>query len=143
MDRPPPGSTRTDTLFPYTTLFRSLETALSAQDADGFVPHLRYVHEPRPHQDFWGRPDTSSITQPPMYGHALAELERAGMPVSDEVLDRATRGMWFLLRDRKRSPGGLVELCPPWESGCDARPRRDDAGKRGRARGRDGGCQYV
>src|SRR3546814_21170943 len=62
-----------------------------------------------------------------MYGHALAELERAGMPVSDEVLDRATRGMWFLLRDRKRSPGGLVELCHPWESGCDDSPRWDDA----------------
>src|SRR3546814_16687600 len=35
--------------------------------------------------------------------------------------------MWFLLRDRKRSPGGLVELCHPWESGCDDSPRWDDA----------------
>src|SRR3546814_15515197 len=29
MSRRPPGSTRTDTLFPYTTLFRSRATALS------------------------------------------------------------------------------------------------------------------
>ena len=31
------------------------------------------------HASFWGRPETSSITQPPMYGHALAELHRAGV----------------------------------------------------------------
>src|SRR3546814_2380894 len=31
MIRRPPRSTRTDTLFPYTTLFRSLERALEAQ----------------------------------------------------------------------------------------------------------------
>src|SRR3546814_9356634 len=29
MIRPPPRSTRTDTLFPYTTLFRSVDAALS------------------------------------------------------------------------------------------------------------------
>src|SRR3546814_21025671 len=29
MIRPPPRSTRTDTLFPYTTLFRSLQTIVS------------------------------------------------------------------------------------------------------------------
>src|SRR6056297_1189560 len=32
--RPPPGSTRTDTLFPYTTLFRSV-AGLDAQTAQG------------------------------------------------------------------------------------------------------------
>src|SRR3546814_4411101 len=31
---PPPVSTRTDTLFPYTTLFRSLEEACDAEDED-------------------------------------------------------------------------------------------------------------
>src|SRR3546814_4512780 len=36
MIRPPPGSTRTDTLFPYTTLFRSL--------GDGDVAALAYEH---------------------------------------------------------------------------------------------------
>src|SRR3546814_12108234 len=33
MIRRPPRSTRTDTLFPYTTLFRSIDTA------EGYVPH--------------------------------------------------------------------------------------------------------
>src|SRR3546814_1039376 len=41
MIRRPPGSTRTDTLFPYTTLFRSLESrALAGEDADRLRPRL-------------------------------------------------------------------------------------------------------
>jgi hypothetical protein len=104
-----------------------LRTALSAQDADGFVPHLRYGAGPFPHSSLWGRPDTSSITQPPMYGHAAALLARLGFDVGDEVLDRAGRGLRFLLERRRRSAGGLVELCHPWESGCDDSPRWDGA----------------
>src|SRR3546814_8085954 len=37
MIRRPPRSTRTDTLFPYTTLFRSIESLLSAIVADGMT----------------------------------------------------------------------------------------------------------
>src|SRR3546814_7171204 len=35
MIRRPPRSTRTDTLFPYTTLFRSLDVAVTADHHDG------------------------------------------------------------------------------------------------------------
>src|SRR3546814_10078568 len=38
MRRRPPRSTRTDTLFPYTTLFRSAETALEYGLVTGIVP---------------------------------------------------------------------------------------------------------
>src|SRR3546814_530834 len=38
MIRRPPRSTRTDTLFPYTTLFRSLYAAVTRQDRDGEPP---------------------------------------------------------------------------------------------------------
>jgi hypothetical protein len=102
-----------------------LAAALRSQDEEGFVPHLRYVHGPNPHADFWGRPATSSITQPPMYGHAARVVVDRGLPVPDEVLDRAAAGLRFLLRRRQRSAGGLVELCHPWESGCDDSPRWD------------------
>lgn len=102
-----------------------VRSALSSQDDDGFVPHLRYAHEPRPHAAFWGRATTSSITQPPMYGHALAVLAEAGQRDA-ELVDRATAGLRFLLERRRRSPDGLVELCHPWESGCDDSPRWDD-----------------
>src|SRR3546814_18464823 len=55
MSRRPPRSTRTDTLFPYTTLFRSGSTwrrAPTASRADGrerhamieFYPQIRHVH---------------------------------------------------------------------------------------------------
>jgi hypothetical protein len=104
-----------------------LRTALSDQDADGFVAHLRYGDGPNPHTEFWGRPRTSSITQPPMYGHALAVLAAEGLAPDEELVERATAGLRFLLDRRRRSSGGLVELCHPWESGCDDSPRWDDA----------------
>ncbi len=104
-----------------------LRSALADQDADGFVPHIRYVGGPTPHADFWGRPSTSSITQPPMYGHAIAVVREAGLPIDDAVVARATAGLRFLIDRRRRSPGGLVELCHPWESGCDDSPRWDGA----------------
>src|SRR3546814_5543051 len=43
MIRRPPRSTRTDTLFPYTTLFRSLELRMSPE----VVPHVRQRQRPR------------------------------------------------------------------------------------------------
>jgi hypothetical protein len=104
-----------------------LRAALSAQDADGFVPHLRYVHGANPHADLWGHPTASSITQPPMYGHAIAVLHRAGHRPADDLVERASEGLRFLLAHRRRTAGGLVELCHPWESGCDDSPRWDDA----------------
>jgi hypothetical protein len=109
-----------------------LRSALSSQHEDGFVPHLRYGSGPHPHAGLWGRADASTITQPPMYGHAIAELARLGVDVGDDVLDGAASGLRFLLRRRQRTPAGLVELCHPWESGCDDSPRWDSvvAGQR-------------
>src|SRR3546814_11707502 len=40
MKRPPPRSTRTDTLFPYTTLFRSIESAVAIPDNFSFKTEL-------------------------------------------------------------------------------------------------------
>ncbi len=109
-----------------------LRTALSAQDEDGFVPHLRYAGGPYPHAPLWGREAASTITQPPMYGHAVAALVSRGLDIGDEVVDAAARGLRFLLERRQRSPAGLVELCHPWESGCDDSPRWDDVVPGGR-----------
>ena len=103
-----------------------LRSALADQDADGFVPHLRYGAGSEVHATLWGRRSTSSITQPPMYGHALAVMHRAGLDLPPELVDRAHRGMRFLLDARRRSDAGLIELCHPWESGCDDSPRWDD-----------------
>ena len=103
-----------------------LTNALASQDpVSGFVPHVTYWGDPEFHADFWGRTHTSCITQPPMYGHAIAELTRRGIDVPDDLIDRAVAGLAFLLRQRRRSRGGLIELAHPWESGADDSPRWD------------------
>ena len=101
-----------------------LDHALAHQSPAGFVPHLTYWGDELRHADFWGRAGTSSITQPPMYGHALAELHRRGCTIPDDLVDRATRGLHHLLAARHR-PGVGPVILHPWESGCDDSPRWD------------------
>src|SRR3546814_4702689 len=49
MRRPPPRSTRTDTLFPYTTLFRSLMKRLTAAAALlALLPIQSFAEQPAP-----------------------------------------------------------------------------------------------
>ena len=103
-----------------------LQTALSVQCEDGFVPHMNYVRNPGVAADLWGRDGASSITQPPMYGHAVAELVRRGVDIDQETVAKAEDGLSFLLCSRHRLPSGLVALCHPWESGADDSPRWDD-----------------
>ena len=94
------------------------------QAPDGFVPHVDYEWAPDHHASFWGRAGASSITQPPMFGHAVAELSRRGVDVAD-LVGPATAGLQFLLDARARVDG-LIALCHPWESGGDDCPRWDD-----------------
>ena len=104
-----------------------LAQILGAADASGCVPHMAYQLDPRHHEDFWGRQGASSITGPPMYGHALAELHRRGAHVPERLVAAAAGGLEFLLHRRERhTESGLVLLCHPWESGADNDPRWDD-----------------
>jgi len=103
-----------------------LRTALAGQDPEtGFVPHMGYFGAPDVAAEFWGRSGFSSITQPPMFGHAVAELVRRGTAVPDDVVEGAAAALRFLVEVRRRSPAGLVELVHPWESGADDSPRWD------------------
>lgn len=102
-----------------------LDRLLSSADQDGFVPHVLYAPHESPHADFWERADASSITQPPMHGHALAELVRRGVEVPERLLSLSARALSFLLSVRRRHSSGLVRLCHPWESGADDSPRWD------------------
>jgi hypothetical protein len=97
------------------------------QDRDGFVPHVDYQREPLHLADFWGRVEGSSITQPPMAGHAVAELRRRGIDVPDELAEKARRHLAFLMRERHH-PSGLIAIHHPWETGCDDSPRFDHWG---------------
>lgn len=103
---------------------QELTNVFARQHDDGFVPHMTYWAQPDLHAAFWGRTGESAITQPPMYGHAVAELVRLGIPVTDELGARAAAGLSFLLGPR-RGDRALVPIVHPWESGCDDSPRWD------------------
>jgi hypothetical protein len=96
-------------------------------ERSGFVPHIDYQRAPEHLRTFWGRSDSSTVTQPPMYGHAIAELRRRGIDVPDAVVERAVRGVEFFLRERMH-PSGLIAIAHPWETGCDDSPRFDHWG---------------
>ncbi|MGQ0615865.1 MAG: MGH1-like glycoside hydrolase domain-containing protein [Acidimicrobiia bacterium] len=96
------------------------------QDADGLVPHIAYGGVGT-HDAFWGRTGYSTISQPPMYGHAVAELARRGGDVNDETVERAQSGVRYFLRHR-RHRSGLIAARHPWETGCDDSARFDHWG---------------
>jgi hypothetical protein len=102
-----------------------LRASFGAQAADGFVPHITSWLHPELDAEFWGRTGSSCLTQPPMYGHALAELHRRGIEPGPDLIAVAEAALAFLVD--KRDPhgdGGLV-IVHPWESGCDDSPRWD------------------
>lgn len=102
-----------------------LSAALSTIDEAGFVAHMGYQLDPERPVELWGRRGASSITQPPMFGHAIAALRRRGIEVPDSVIHDAQRALDHLLRVRPRV-AGLIEVVHPWETGCDDSPRWDD-----------------
>ncbi len=104
---------------------RELEAALSTIDEAGFVAHMGYQLDPERPVELWGRRAASSITQPPMYGHAIARLRARGVAVPADVVDSAVEGLRFLLETRPRIDG-LIHVVHPWETGCDDSPRWDD-----------------
>jgi len=104
-----------------------IERLFAFQAGSGFVPHMNYHPDPAAGEKLWGRMGSSTITQPPMYGHAIVELGKRGFEIAPELAERAAAGLRFLLSKRSRTAGGLVELVHPWESGCDDSARWQDA----------------
>src|SRR3546814_5655898 len=92
MIRRPPRSTRTDTLFPYTTLFRSLQARAGERAPDGtrdaFVAFIRAYYE-------------------------MASLDTLRLRPLDELVETALRHFLFAQR---RAPGeSLVRVLAPVE----------------------------
>ncbi|WP_432105341.1 MGH1-like glycoside hydrolase domain-containing protein [Streptomyces sp. bgisy091] len=107
-----------------------LGAVLEGQLTGGMVPHMRYGPAG---PDTWLGPldATSSLTQPPMFGHAARVLTDRGRKPSAAVLERARAGLDWLWRER-RTDEGLVFIVHPWEAGNDHAPRFDDWGAPGR-----------
>jgi len=95
-----------------------LESVFEWQTADGFVPHMGYQRDPDAAIELWGRPGSSTVTQPPMYAHTARYLADRAVAVPGELVDRMRAGLEFLWTLRRRADG-LVHIVHPWESGCD------------------------
>lgn len=103
---------------------RELEGVFRPQDrASGFVPHIHYTGDPGYDRTLWGRDNASTITQPPMYGHAIRFLVDEGIAVPSHLVEAARRGLDFFFERRVNE--GLVTALHPWETGCDDSPRWD------------------
>ena len=111
---------------------RELEAVLDGQLLDGMVPHMRYGGT-GPDTFLGPLAGTSSLTQPPMFGHAIRVLSDAGIPLSARVLAKARTGLDWLWENR-RTPEGLMYVVHPWEAGNDHAPRWDDWGAPGRTK---------
>lgn len=110
-----------------------LTSLLQGQIAGGLVPHMRYG--PAGPDTYLGPlPDRSSITQPPMYGHAMATLTGAGIDLSSELVEAATHALGWLWDHRRDPETGLVVIVHPWEAGNDHSPRWDGWGAPGRTK---------
>lgn len=111
---------------------QEFDAVLAGQLDNGMVPHMRYGGAG---PDTWLGPlaKTSSLTQPPMFGHAARVLSDAGIPPSDGALAKAKAGLDWLWRER-RTPDGLIYVIHPWEAGNDHAPRWDDWGAPGRTK---------
>jgi hypothetical protein len=105
-----------------------LESVLSLQLDNGFVPHMGYFGKPEASLAQWHVPGRSDITQPPMYGHALRVLAARGFAV-DHLYGAATAGLHYLLEHRRDPASGLIRVVHPWETGCDDSPRWDESGQ--------------
>lgn len=99
-----------------------LENLFSKLTPRGFLPNMLYHKGSWSGFWMWGRRDHSTITQPPMYGHALRVLHDEGFNIQ-HLLAPATRALNYLLDTRMDSHTELVKIYHPWESGCDDSPR--------------------
>ena len=106
------------------------EAVLAGQLAAGLVPHMRYGGA-QPDSSLGPLTGTSSLAQPPMFGHAARVLTAKGFPPSGDALRRARRGLDWLW-DNRRTEQDLVYVVHPWEAGNDHSPRWDDWGAPGR-----------
>src|SRR3546814_18931187 len=91
MIRRPPSSTRTDTLFPYTTLFRSLGLVIRGEHVGGDQPPLRVMRrkegrQPRDRKRDLGRTIAPDVSRKPgkKLGDPFRRSDDPGLERSEE-----------------------------------------------------------
>lgn len=102
-----------------------MEMLLGTINSSGFIPHMNYVAAPEEAVTLWKKSGTSTITQPPIYGHTIAKLVRNGVDVPDKIISQAAQGLQFFVKYRLDELTGLVRVVHPWETGEDNSPKWD------------------
>lgn len=92
------------------------------QRANGFVPHMGYALDEEAALPLWGVAGSSTITQPPMYGHVARQLAVWGVDLPDALVERIRRAFEHLWS--RRAGNGLLSCFHPWEVADDS-PRWD------------------
>src|SRR3546814_14005214 len=101
MIRRPPRSTRTDTLCPYTTLFRSKAVVSPGREEGSF--HVMAPHEEK---ELLLETDPGSFWQTPHYEGWPGLLVRYGAPDPDRVADVIRRAWWDRAKKAQRTVFG-------------------------------------
>src|SRR3546814_9363262 len=112
MIRRPPRSTRTDTLFPYTTLFRSQQHPLAVDIADLQRRHLGDA-QPRAVSDRQRRlvlERAGRIEQPLHLGHRQHDRDLANLPGADQL----AREVGAVERVREEEPQRADDAVHRW-----------------------------
>src|SRR3546814_13286582 len=119
MRRRPPRSTRTDTLFPYTTLFRSRQDA--AEEARAAVEHRRHDDAAEDQQDRLDEDDAKTDQQGEPEPHASLEQFGADKLAANlgeaggfgmRVGPGSGSGVWSRRLSRRRHVRSLLSYLP-------------------------------
>src|SRR3546814_19721581 len=113
MIRRPPRSTRTDTLFPYTTLFRSLDPAQGLRNL--LANRVDLARQLRSEQHEGPREDRDDPRDRQRQSDAAADPGLAAEPARDGVEDRAEH-------DRRKNEHEETRQLDHEQRGADQRP---------------------
>ncbi len=108
---------------------KELLSLTAKQLGNGLLPHMIYWQRTAAIDIDWGRPDTSTITQPPIIASAVWTVyEKSGDRHFLETMYPALYHFYtYLLTDRDPRNNHLVSVINPDESGEDNSPRFDRA----------------
>ena len=104
---------------------QEMESLMKGMQPSGFLPHMLYTADPKGALPLWNQEGASTITQPPMFGHALAHMVRRGIDIPEHLIEKSALGLRFFIKHRLDEPSNLIRLVHPWESGADDNPRWD------------------
>src|SRR3546814_18820721 len=133
MIRRPPRSTRTDTLFPYTTLFRSLDQRDRARDGDAIAADLvglaaqAGAKTRRPRRRRIGI-ESDVLATRMARGAARLAIDAGGSDRDDEA------PVGVAITHRNGGPGGVGVDCGVCHAGTEERRVGKGVGRKGRSR---------